>query len=272
VASKAERDIFLHYEAADLKQIVTAIESFVQDHGRKSRALKVANILHPLFEFMNMYAPIAQTMIQADPTPSALIFGGITCVMSISKRFRDYQEKMLKMLSEMLEKLDILLKYGDNVYKNDSEVQKALMEVYGDILDFCVHASRLFLDDKGNERSSLKTLFTSLWTSFESKFSEILYRFERHIKAFESYATYVDRERGIADRAVVNQFIQYQVCGTNEVLQESNQIHWGIVDIGNQMSIADDRHRDEEEKARTERQGYTITSIPFSVLAWLTEL
>ena len=194
---------------------------------------------------MNMYAPIAEAMIQADPTPSALILGGITCIMSISKRFQEYQERIAKMLSEMLEKLDILLKYGTNIYKNNSQVQSALIEVYGDVLDFCIQASKLFLDDKGKERSSLKTFLTSLGKSFESKFSDILYRFDRHIKAFESAATYVDRERGEADREVASQFMQSQIY-------ESNQIHKGVDAIGYQMLVTNQKQREAAEKERAE--------------------
>ncbi len=191
-------------------------------------------------------------MIQADPTSSALILGGITCIMSISKRFEDYQEKMARMLSEMLGKLDILLKYGENIYKDNILGQKALMEVYGDILDFCVQASRLFLDDRGKERSSFKTFATSLGKSFESKFSDVRYKFDIHLKAFEDIAMYVDREkqeadrrRINADRAVVSRFMQYQIY-------EGNHIHRGVDFIGEQMLVTNQRQRETSEKERAE--------------------
>ena len=244
--------MFLQYKAADLKQYVTAIEKSVQDHGKNSRALKVAHLLKPLFETMNMYAPIAQTMVQADPTSSALILGGITCIMSISRRFEDYQEKMARMLSEMLGKLDILLKYGENIYKNNTEVQKALMEVYGDVLDFCIQASRLFLDDKGKERSSFTTFVASLGKSFESKFSDVRYKFDIHLKAFEDITNYVDRERQEADRrrmdadrAVASQFMQYQIY-------ESNQIHRGVDFMGEQILVSNQRQGEAAEKDKAE--------------------
>ena len=297
-ASQTERDMFLEYKAGDLQQYATAIESSVKDHGKNSRALRVAHLLNPLFETMNMYAPIAQTMIQADPTSSSLILGAITCVMAISKRFEEYQEKIAKMLSEMLGKLEILTKYGENIYKNNGQMQQAIIDVYGDVLDFCVQASRLFLDDKGNERNSLKTFLTSLGKSFEVKFSDVLYRFDRHLKAFEATAMYVDRERQVADRnrmnadrAVMSQFMRYQAYGTheilqgtnqalqgtnqvlqstnqtlqgtNQILQDTSQIHRGVISIGQQMSAADQRHREEEQKARMEAIRVKGTAIRF---------
>jgi hypothetical protein len=172
--------------------------------------------------------------------------------MSISKRFEDYQEKMARILSEMLGKLDILLNYGENIYKNNTQVQKAFMEVYGDVLEFCIQASRLFLDDKGKERSSFTTFVTSLGKSFESKFSDVRYKFDVHLKAFEDIAMYVDREkqeadrrRMDADRAVASQFMQYQIY-------ESNQIHSGIDFIGEQMLVTNQRQREGAEKERAE--------------------
>jgi len=251
-ASPAERHRFLQYKALDLQQYVLAVERSVENHGKNSWALRVAHRLNPLFETMNRYAPIAQTMIQADPTSSSLILGGITCIMSISKSFADYQEKMGKMLSEMLEKLDILTKYGENIYKKNEQMQRALMNVYGDILDFCVQASRLFLDDKGKPRNSFRTFVTSLAKPFESKFSGVLSKFDKHIKDFEENAMYVDRERQEvdrrrmdSDREVASQFIQHQ-------MHESNQIHKGVDSIWRQVSVVSQRQQEEIKKSRAE--------------------
>jgi ankyrin repeat domain-containing protein 50 len=244
--SEEERERFLRYRAEDVKQYAAAIEATVKDQGKNSRAIQVAQLISPLFQTMNMYAPIAQTMIQADPSSSSLVLGGITCIMSISSRFLDYQEKIAKMLSEMLEKLEILLEYGASVYRSNAQVQTALMKVYGDILQFCIEASRLFLDDSGQPRSSLKTFVASLRQPFESKFSDIVYKFERHLTAFEERAKLVDRERMEADRALQFQFMRHQIF-------ESNQSSRGVVHVGHQMlEVANRRQLDEVESHNRE--------------------
>jgi ankyrin repeat domain-containing protein 50 len=261
--SKEERDRFLRYSAADVKQYIAAIEKTVKDQSKKSRAIRIAQLINPLFQTMNMYAPIAQTMIQADPSSSSLVLGGITCIMSISSRFLDYQEKMAKTLSEMLEKLEILLQYGASVYRNNAPVQTALMEVYGDILQFCIEASRLFLDDSGQPRSSIKTLLASLRQPFESKFSEILYKFDRHLKAFEEKAKLVDRERIESGRAMQFQFMRNQIV-------ESYQNHRDVVSIGYQMlEVASQRQLEESENRIREfrrMRGWKSISFSFSCL------
>jgi hypothetical protein len=250
----------LQYQAADLEKYTAAIEKTVLDRGKDSRALRVARLLKPLFQTMNMYAPIAQTMIQTDPTSSSLILGGITCIMEISSRFLGYQEKTAKMLSEMLIKLDILIKYGENIYENNAQMQKAIMEVFGDVLDFCIQASKLFLDDEGKPKSSITPFITSLGKPFESKFSDVLSKFDMDIKAFGEAAVYVDRERQVADRkrlvtdrVEMSQFMQYQVLGTNQILHDTDQIHRGVVSIGQLMSVAAQKNKEEEEKARLEK-------------------
>ncbi len=214
---------------------------------------------------MNMYAPIAQTMIQADPSPSALVLGGITCIMSISSRFVDYQEKVAKTLSEMLEKLEILLQYGASVYRNNAPVQTALVEVYGDILQFCIEASRFFLDDKGNPRSSLRALVSSLWQPFESKFSDILYKFDRHLNAFEERARLVDRERMESGRAMQFQLMRNQIF-------EGYQNQRDVVSIGYQMLDVASRRQQEEVENRIREirkmrgRKSSLQYIQFSVL------
>jgi hypothetical protein len=97
--------MFLKHGARDPEEYVQRLKTTCREQGEKSRAAKVARLIRPLFNTMNMYAPIARTMIQADPTSSALVLGGITCIMSISSRFLDHQEKIVDVLAEMSPKL-----------------------------------------------------------------------------------------------------------------------------------------------------------------------
>lgn len=79
---------------ADLEQYATAIDSIIQEKVKKSKSLKVAKWLEPLFECVNMYAPIITTLSEIGPSPSSLIFGGITCVLSVSTRYVEYQREV----------------------------------------------------------------------------------------------------------------------------------------------------------------------------------
>lgn len=239
--SEEERNRFLKYSATDVKHYVAALEQAVKQQSQKSRAVKVAQLIKPVFETMNMYAPIARTMVQVDPSPSALVLGGITCVMSISSRFLDYQENMARMLSEMLQKLDVLPHYSTFVYQSNTLVQKALLNIYGDILQFCLEASKLFLNDDGKPRSSLKAFLTSLWQPFESKFGEIGDKFDRDLKAFEDRAKLCDR--------LQFKFITHQAF-------EANQSYRDVVSVGQEMLAATHQRQSQEiekQKAETDK-------------------
>ena len=64
--SKVERDAFLRHSAANVQQYAVAIEQAVKEQGANRKAVRIATLIRPLFETMNPYVTIAQTMIQAD--------------------------------------------------------------------------------------------------------------------------------------------------------------------------------------------------------------
>ena len=245
--SKAEREMFLEHRAGDLSQYVSDVKQICRQQGQQSRAVKVARLMKPLFETTNMYAPIAQTMVQADPTSSALILGGITCVMSVSARFLDYQEKIVRMLSEMGEKLEILFEYGSDIYQNNVQVQGALMEVFGDVLQFCSEAWSMFRHKNGEPRSSVKTFITSLAKPFEAAFGDIIYKFNKDLRAFEDKALVSDRRGTKNFQSLSIQFMKHQKVETMEN-------HMDVISMGQMMADAANQDRLEEAHDRRRRQ------------------
>jgi hypothetical protein len=132
-------------------------------------------------------------MIQADPSPSAFVLGGITCILSIPSRFLEYQVRIVEMLSKMGDGMALLSRYEKEIYESDAQVQKSLIDLYGDVLDFCREASKLLYEENGKPRSTLKTFVTSLWQPYQSKLGAIAQRFENNLGIFESYAKFADR-------------------------------------------------------------------------------
>ena len=86
------------------------------------------------------------------------MLGGITCILSIPSRFLDYQLKIIDMLSQMGNMMDLLTKYDTEIYPNDDHIQPILTTLIGDVLDFCREASKLVLDEDGSPRNTRKTL------------------------------------------------------------------------------------------------------------------
>jgi hypothetical protein len=241
--SEPEREMFLQHGAGDLAEHVKHLEQTCRDQGDKSRAAKVARSIRPVLNTMNMYAPIAQTMIQADPTCSALILGGITCIMSISSRFLEYQEKIVDMLAEMGEKLKILLKYGLDIYADNDEVQKSIMETFGDILQFCSEAWSMFRDKNGQPKNSLKRLTTSLGKSFEMKFGNILSKFDKDLAIFNEIALHCDRKRTKEFQALMFRYMEHQVVETEKSFSEIRSMGQGIFETLNRGQLEEVQNR-----------------------------
>lgn len=226
--SPLQKKMFLDHQKGDLTEYVSSIEDLCRKQGNQSRGRRVARLFRPLFRTMNMYAPVAQTMIQADPTSSALILGGITCIMSISDRYLEYQEKIVEILADMEEKLGVLVDYGSNIYQDNDSVQGALMEVFGDILEFCSKAWQMFRDKDGQPRSSLHQFVKSLGSSFEMQFGAILKKFEKDLQTFADRAQLCDRRETKDFRSLQVQFMKHQ-------LVDSMQLRAAMVSIGQQQ-------------------------------------
>jgi hypothetical protein len=145
----------------------------------------IAKKLRPLVEAVNLYGGVAQTMVQANPAPAALVLGGVNCLMSIPSRFADYQERLSDILSEMGRQLHNLKKYQAGMYENEPDVDDALIQVYIDMVEFCREATRLLFDRFGKPRSSLRTLLRSTLQPFDYKFGAMAKKFDNDVRYFE---------------------------------------------------------------------------------------
>lgn len=225
--------MFLEHSKHDLPEYVRDIERTCQHQGNASKGRRIARLFRPLFMTTNLHTPIAQTMIQADPTSSALILGGIICIVTIMGRYYEAQEKIVDMLAYMEDKLSILLEYGSDIYQNNDLVQAALVEVFGDILDFCIKAWQLFRDTDGQPRSSLKHFSKSLVRSFELQFGPIAKKFEKDLQIFEDRAQLCDRRETKEFRSMQVEVMMHQVV-------QGTRIGADIALLGQQqMSLAE---------------------------------
>jgi hypothetical protein len=241
--------MFLEHQKGDLNSYVQTIQAACIKQEKKSRSIKIAKLFEPLLRTMNVHLPAVQTMIQADPTPSALILGGIVCIMQISSKFIEYQGKVAKFLSRLELKVHVLSEFSEYVYRTDSSVQTALTEVYGDILDFCREALKLFVDDKGKERGGLKTFSHSLWQGYQMKLEAIVEKFNEDLEHFEDRARVCDRMREEYFRAIQYQFMQQQHQNHEDVVGFFS-IGRDMLAQGSQRQIEADLKRMKGERAR----------------------
>jgi hypothetical protein len=189
-----ERKKFESYASSGLADYLEKLEAACQRHREEHYGFKVIAWFEPIFKVAELFTPVASVAIQAYPNPGSLVLGGVVAVLQITSRLLSYQKLTVQMLSKMGRKARILLDYEKDVYKDDYPVQKALVQVYGDIIAFCQKAFR-FLTENGQLRAKVKGLGLILFRDYESQLNKEVQAFESHIEDLESRACLCDKKR-----------------------------------------------------------------------------
>jgi hypothetical protein len=154
--------------------------------------------------------------------------------MQVSSGYLLYQEKLANVLSRMGQKASILTQFGD-LWQDDDQVQQALIEIYGDILDFCREALKPLLDENGNIKSRIKLFGKTLLKTFnESNFGHITESFEAHLENFKDVALlFRTREEAVFRRKQqilgqhmlqIQQWTHHNVSMSQSALSQLNQL------------------------------------------------
>jgi hypothetical protein len=186
-----QRRAFSEHGRPTFEQYVAEFTRIAQAKSKSSKARKAAEFAKPLFEIAQVLAPIAAYpwISSIDPTHSTLVLGGVAFVLSFGVKFVDSADKIVESLSTSFEKL-LVVKEFVALYPTHAGVQDEAMLVCEDILDFCIEASKDFLDGRGRPRSSSRLFVASITTSFDSKFAPLQRKLDSHRQDFETCTSY----------------------------------------------------------------------------------
>jgi hypothetical protein len=148
----------------------TSISSF------RPHAEKIAKFLSLLDRLVGGIA----IAIQANPDISSIAVGGVKLVVDIAMGFAKFFGKLTDMIDRLSGIIAPLERYAE---RSELEiVRNALVNIYGDILDFCKAASTLFLDRNGRSKvhATFDMFLRSQWKPFETEFGEINGRMDHH--------------------------------------------------------------------------------------------
>ncbi|KAH0563355.1 hypothetical protein GP486_002074 [Trichoglossum hirsutum] len=186
-----ERKRFESYACRGLADYLEKLEEACRKHRNESHAFKFLDWFDPIFKAVELFMPAAIATIQAYPNPGSLILGGIIGAIQATGRFRDYQRLTVQLLARMGRKAHILQEFETVVYKSDIQVQMALVDVYGDIIQFCQRAVRFATGD-GNFIARVKL---NMFRSFEAQLGPLAQAFETHIEYLETLGWLCDKKR-----------------------------------------------------------------------------
>ena len=174
------------------KELHNAIKGRVDN----SKTAAVSAKIKPFFDFVNMIAPITSTASHFSPAPFSVVLGGITCILSMTARLDDYQDKLLDMLSALATELAVIYKYkSEGLFNDDPNVQASQIDVITDVLNFCTEAAKLFYDSKGKERSMLGLALKAQWKDFDGKFGGIKGDVHQHVEELEKWRNLANARR-----------------------------------------------------------------------------
>jgi len=160
--------------------LLERIRSLNTQHASKSsfrpHAEKVAKFLGLLDRLLGGIA----IAIQANPDISSIAVGGVKLIVDIAMGFTKFFGKLVDMFDRLSDIMAPLERYAERLEL--PIVKDALVNVYGDVLDFYRASTALFLDPNGHSKAhaTFDMFLHSQWEPFETEFGEIDNRMDHH--------------------------------------------------------------------------------------------
>lgn len=195
--TEEQRERFLkEMPDGDLYKFANGIERVIIQRIKSSRTLQAAEWATPLGQLVDMTKPFAESIQSAFP-PAGLILGGISLLLTTTKKFVDYQESVILFLQKALTNLNILEKFKSTIPKT-KEIQLLLIAIYGDLVEFLAKAVKPFLDKDGQDRITLVPIAKSIWKPFDAGFGKLEKKLDNDLSALDRALVFHSQEEQIA--------------------------------------------------------------------------
>jgi ankyrin repeat domain-containing protein 50 len=186
----AEREVFR--EAAkmmDEKSLLSMARSCDERHQQDSAFRPQAERLSKFLELLNRFMDGVAIGVQSNPEISSIVVGAVRVVINIAVNFVTFFHKLTDMICQFESYLSPLADYARASHDIES-LQEAVATVYGDLLDFCGRARRVFVDASGCKRkwASLRVFLRQQWEPFELEFGSMKANLEHHLGVLQHSA------------------------------------------------------------------------------------
>jgi hypothetical protein len=120
--------------------------------------------------------------IQAYPEISSLVVGAVRIIIDLAIGFVTFFSKLTDMLCQFEDYLGPLTEYA-KASQYSILLQEMVANVYGNLLEFCRKARRVFVDANGEPRklTSTRLFLRQQWEPFETEFAPIRTDMEHHL-------------------------------------------------------------------------------------------
>jgi hypothetical protein len=147
---------------ATVEEVLENARALEKEQGSSSRSRRVFTCIEPVVKFLQRYARVIDTIIQYDVQPSALAWGCLRflltvsylncvslkyrtklCVTQVAASSTAYFTKLLEMMGKIGDVLSLYERYAEMLSDSES-FKKAFANVYYDIVCFLWKARRVF--------------------------------------------------------------------------------------------------------------------------------
>jgi hypothetical protein len=173
----------------DEKGLLSMARSCDERHQQSSAFRPQAERLSKFLGLLNRFMEGVAIGIQSNPEISSLVVGAVRVVINVAVNFVTFFHKLTDMICQFENYLSPLADYARA--SHDIELlQEAVATVYGDLLEFCGKAHRVFVDASGCKRkwTSLRVFLRQQWEPFESEFGSMKANLEHHLGVLQHSA------------------------------------------------------------------------------------
>ena len=173
----------------DEKSLLSMARSCDERHQQSSAFRPQAERLSKFLGFLNRFMEGVVIGIQSNPEISSIVVGAVRVVINVAVNFVTFFHKLTDMICQFENYLSPLADYARA--SHDIELlQEAVVTVYGDLLEFCGKAHRIFVDARGCKRkwTSLRVFLRQQWEPFEAEFGSMKANLEDHLDVLQHSA------------------------------------------------------------------------------------
>ncbi|KAL8747305.1 MAG: hypothetical protein Q9190_000811 [Brigantiaea leucoxantha] len=117
------------------REVEEAISTLEQSFFEKPATRRIRRVLAPVITVLNDYTGILDSLAQADPMPSALIWGSLKAVVQCSNRYLGLYDTIRDQLGRLTQYLNRLSLY-DDLFGDSTVMQEVLKASYFNVLRF----------------------------------------------------------------------------------------------------------------------------------------
>ncbi|EXJ70482.1 uncharacterized protein A1O5_06551 [Cladophialophora psammophila CBS 110553] len=228
------------FKITTLRDVEAALAE-IQTRQTAQRELRNLTRIRRFLEAMEQFGNVVEVFTNTNDIV-AFIWGPLKFLLQVSSTWANSLDKILEAYEQIGEALPLLKQY-ESLFTKCPKMQKVLVMMYTDILDFHLPAVS-FLN-----RSKWRQFFRSSWGDFRSKFEGIVRNLERHRRLIESQFILLQASEHEKHRADVLQNIQ----NVRQGIQKIQTVEEEIRKVQQEVRVAQEKLQRAEEDRRADQ-------------------